>query len=122
MISANKKLGILLSGRGSNFLAIADKIASKELKADIAVVISNRADAPGIAVARERGLHSLVIVANGRKRTEHDSEIVAALREYQVELVCLLAGVRPCLSPAHPQYSPLVAACLSRTRRAEAGA
>jgi phosphoribosylglycinamide formyltransferase-1 len=106
MISANKKLGILLSGRGSNFLAIADKIVSKELKADIAVVISNRADAPGIAVARERGLHSLVIVANGRKRTEHDSEIVAALREYQVELVCL-AGYMRLVSPefvrAYPQ-------------------
>src|SRR5271155_675509 len=94
-----KKLGILLSGRGSNFLAIADSLDSGKLPGvDIAIVISNRAEAPGIAAARERGLPALVIEANGRKRAEHDAEIIAALREHQVYLVCL-AGYMRLLSP-----------------------
>ena len=105
MSSANKKLGILLSGRGSNFLAIADSIAAEGFRADIAVVISNRADAPGIAAARERGLHALVIEANGRKRAEHDAEIIAALREHQVDLVCL-AGYMRLLSPEFVRAFP----------------
>jgi phosphoribosylglycinamide formyltransferase-1 len=93
------KLGILLSGRGSNFLAIADNIAAGRLSgAAIAVVISNRADAPGIAAARERGLTALVIEAGGRKRAEHDAEIVEALRQHKVDLVCL-AGYMRLLSP-----------------------
>ena len=105
-MSYNKKLGILLSGRGSNFLAIADSIDSGALPgAEIAVVISNRAEAPGIAAARERGLHALVIEANGRKRAEHDTEIIAALREHQVDLVCL-AGYMRLLSPQFVQAFP----------------
>ena len=94
-----KRLGILLSGRGSNFLAIADAISNGKLpNAEIAVVISNRADAPGLDTARERGLNAVAIEARGRKRTEHDAEIIACLREHQVDLVCL-AGYMRLLSP-----------------------
>ena len=106
MTSANKKLGILLSGRGSNFLAIAESIDAGRLSgAEIAVVISNRADAPGIAAARDRGLQALIIEAKGRKRAEHDAEIVAALREQQVDLVCL-AGYMRLLSPEFVRAFP----------------
>ncbi len=93
-----KNLGILLSGRGSNFLAIADNIAAGKLDAHIAVVISNRADAPGVASAQERGLKTVVVPSKGRKREEHDAEVVAALREAKVELV-VLAGYMRLLSP-----------------------
>lgn len=94
-----RQLGILLSGRGSNFLAIADAIHSGRLPgAEIAVVISNRADAAGIAAARKRGFATRVIEANDRKRAEHDAEIIAALREHGVQLVCL-AGYMRLLSP-----------------------
>jgi len=96
-------LGILLSGRGSNFLAIAEAIeAGKIPDARIAVVISNLADAPGLAAARARGLTAVAIEARGRKRAEHDQEIVACLREHQVELVCL-AGYMRLLSPGFVQ-------------------
>ena len=93
-----KNLGILLSGRGSNFAAIADNVASGALDATIAVVISNRADAPGIEWARRRGLDALIIPSKGRGREEHDREVAAALREHKVELVCL-AGYMRLLSP-----------------------
>jgi len=93
-----KKIGILLSGRGSNFLAIADNIAAGRLKAEIAVVISNRADAPGIEAARQRGLDARVIPSKGKEREAHDREVVAALRGKQVDLVCL-AGYMRLLSP-----------------------
>jgi phosphoribosylglycinamide formyltransferase-1 len=106
MAAPRSKLGILLSGRGSNFLAIAESIDSGRLAgAEIAVVLSNRAEAPGIAAARERGLPALVIEANGRKRAEHDAEIVAVLREHEVELVCL-AGYMRLLSPHFVQAFP----------------
>lgn len=88
-------LGILLSGRGSNFLAIADALeAGKIPDARIAVVISNVADAPGLAAARERGLTAVAVEARGRKRAEHDQEIVACLRAHQVDLVCLAGYMR----------------------------
>ncbi len=94
-----KSLGILLSGRGSNFVAIADSIDAGRIRnARIAVVISNRADAPGIATARERGLKALVIPSKGKAREEHDREVVTALQQYGVELVCL-AGYMRLLSP-----------------------
>lgn len=100
------KLGVLLSGRGSNFAAIADNIAEGRLKGcEIAVVISNKADAAGLAAARERGLKALAIEARGRKRAEHDAEIIAALREYQVDLV-ILAGYMRLLSPEFIQAFP----------------
>jgi phosphoribosylglycinamide formyltransferase 1 len=99
-------LGILLSGRGSNFLAIADAVdAGKIPGARIAVVISNIADAPGLAAARERGLTAVAIESKGRKRAEHDAEIVAALQEHQVDLVCL-AGYMRLLSPGFIQAFP----------------
>ena len=92
-------LGILLSGRGSNFVAIADSIdAGRIPDARIAVVISNRADAPGIATARQRGLKALVIPSKGKPREAHDREVVAALKENNVQLVCL-AGYMRLLSP-----------------------
>lgn len=93
-----KRLGILLSGRGSNFIAIADNIRSGKLTAEIAVVISNRADAPGIVAARERGLNALVIPSKGRGREEHDAEVIAALESAKVDLV-ILAGYMRLLSP-----------------------
>ncbi|HTR27317.1 MAG TPA: phosphoribosylglycinamide formyltransferase [Terriglobales bacterium] len=94
-----KNLGILLSGRGSNFVAIADSIdAGRIPDARIAVVISNRADAPGIETARKRGLNAIVIPSKGKEREQHDREIVAALKEHQVELICL-AGYMRLLSP-----------------------
>jgi len=94
-----KNLGILLSGRGSNFVAIADNIdAGRIPEARIAVVISNRADAPGIEIARQRGLTALVIPSKGKEREQHDGEIVAALKQHQVDLICL-AGYMRLLSP-----------------------
>jgi phosphoribosylglycinamide formyltransferase-1 len=94
-VSARKRLGILLSGRGSNFLAIAEAISSGNLpNVEIAVVISNKADAPGLAVASARGLNSVAIEARGRKRAEHDAEIIACLKESRVDLVCLAGYMR----------------------------
>lgn len=94
------RLGILLSGRGSNFLAIADAIARGTLKdTGISVVISNRAGTPGIEAAADRKLPAKIIEARSRSRAEHDAEIVACLREHRVDLVCL-AGYMRLLSPA----------------------
>ncbi|HLV86777.1 MAG TPA: phosphoribosylglycinamide formyltransferase [Candidatus Sulfotelmatobacter sp.] len=92
-------LGILLSGRGSNFVAIADSIdAGRIPNVRIAVVISNKPDAPGLATARERGLAALAIPSKGRPREEHDREVVSALRQHNVDLICL-AGYMRLLSP-----------------------
>jgi len=99
------QLGILLSGRGSNFLAIADNISSGKLAAEIAIVISNRDDAGGIAAAKARGLKTLVLPSKGRKREEHDQEVVTALRNAGVELV-ILAGYLRLLSPWFVQQFP----------------
>jgi phosphoribosylglycinamide formyltransferase 1 len=101
-----KSLGILLSGRGSNFVAIADSIdAGRIPDARISVVISNRADAPGIATAQARGLTALVIPSTGRPREEHDRDVVAALKQHGVDLVCL-AGYMRLLSPWFVQQFP----------------
>src|ERR1700716_2330990 len=101
-----KSLGILLSGRGSNFVAIADSIAAGRIPdARIAVVISNTAGAPGIAIARDKGLDALVIPSKGRTREEHDREVVAALQQHGVDLVCL-AGYMRLLSPGFVQQFP----------------
>jgi len=94
-----KNLGILLSGRGSNFEAIAKNVASGKIAgARIAVVISNRADAGGIEIARKLKLETLVIPSKGKAREEHDRDVVAALQKHQVYLVCL-AGYMRLLSP-----------------------
>src|SRR5215471_10811651 len=101
-----KNLGILLSGRGSNFVAIADNIEARRIPgARIAVVISNRADAPGVETARTRGLHALVIPSKGRAREEHDREVVGALQAHHVDLICL-AGYMRLLSPWFVQQFP----------------
>jgi phosphoribosylglycinamide formyltransferase-1 len=93
------KLGILLSGRGSNFLAIAESIRAGRLKgAEIAVVISNVAEAGGLKAARELGLACEVFVSKGRRREEHDADVIACLRAHGVELVGL-AGYMRLLSP-----------------------
>jgi phosphoribosylglycinamide formyltransferase-1 len=99
-------LGILLSGRGSNFVAIADSISAGRIpNARIAVVISNKEDAPGISVAKQRGLKALAIPSKGKSREEHDREIVASLKEHKVDLVCL-AGYMRLLSPWFVQQFP----------------
>jgi phosphoribosylglycinamide formyltransferase 1 len=101
-----KSLGILLSGRGSNFVAIADSIdAGRIPDACISIVISNKADAPGVATARSRGLNALVISSKGRSREEHDREVVAALKQNGADLVCL-AGYMRLLSPWFVQQFP----------------
>ncbi len=101
-----RSLGILLSGRGSNFVAIADSIDAGRLPdSRIAVVVSHKADAPGIATARQRGLNAVVIPSKGRSREQHDREVVAALKEHRVELVCL-AGYMRLLSPWFVQQFP----------------
>ena len=98
------RLGILLSGRGSNFLAIADGIAQGRLAhTEIAVVISNRRDAPGIEAARLAGFSTEVIEPRGRQRAEHDAEIIARLQAHQVDLVCL-AGYMRLLSAEFVRY------------------
>jgi phosphoribosylglycinamide formyltransferase-1 len=99
-------LGILLSGRGSNFVAIAESIdAGRIADARIAVVISNKADAPGIATARQRGLNAVVIPSKDKAREEHDREVVAVLKQHKVDLVCL-AGYMRLLSPWFVQQFP----------------
>jgi phosphoribosylglycinamide formyltransferase 1 len=99
-VKSPMRLGILLSGRGSNFLAIADSIREGRLPGvEIAVIISNVADAPGLAAAAQLGLPHAVIVSKGRKREDHDADVAACLRAHSVDLVCL-AGYMRLLSPA----------------------
>ena len=93
-----KKLGILLSGRGTNFAAIAESVKQGRILAEITIVISNRAEAPGIEHARKLGLDARVIISKGRVREEHDADVVAALNEKQVDLICM-AGYMRLLSP-----------------------
>src|SRR5437667_11544686 len=94
-----KNLGILLSGRGSNFEAIANNITSGIIRnARIAIVISNRADAAGIETARRLCLETAVIPSKGKPREEHDREVVQLLQKAQVDLVCM-AGYMRLLSP-----------------------
>jgi phosphoribosylglycinamide formyltransferase-1 len=101
-----KRLGILLSGRGSNFLAIAKAIHEHRLLgAEIAVVLSNVEDAPGLAAARELNLPAFTIPSAGRKRAEHDAEMIARLHQHKVDLVCL-AGYMRIISPAFVQAFP----------------
>jgi phosphoribosylglycinamide formyltransferase-1 len=89
-----KRLGILLSGRGSNFEAIARNIECGKLNAEIGVVISNRAEALGIETARERGLPAVVLPSKGVERAEYDRRVVGELRSRGVELACLAGFMR----------------------------
>ena len=89
-----KRLGILLSGRGSNFLAIADAIEQKRLDAEIAVVISNRPDAPGLEAARQRGLPVASLPSKGLNREIYDRQLIAELKASNVDLICLAGYMR----------------------------
>jgi phosphoribosylglycinamide formyltransferase-1 len=128
------RLGILLSGRGSNFLAIANAIRLEILKdVEISVVLSNKEDAPGLALAREMGLTAVAIPSAGKKRAEHDAEMIAALAHHAVDLVCL-AGYMRIISPefvaafpdrilnVHPSLLPAFPGLDAQTQALEFGA
>ena len=101
-----KRLGILLSGRGSNFIAIAEAIRERRLLgAEIAVVLSNGTDAPGLKAAQEMGLPAFAVPSTGRKRAEHDAEMIAQLHQHRVDLVCL-AGYMRILTPEFVRAFP----------------
>jgi phosphoribosylglycinamide formyltransferase-1 len=89
-----KRLGILLSGRGSNFEAIADNVAAGTIDATIAVVISNRAEARGLEIARERGLNAVAVPSKGLEREAYDRLLISELRKHGVDLVCLAGFMR----------------------------
>ena len=89
-----KKLGILLSGRGSHFEAIADNAAAGEIPAEIAIVISNKPNARGLERAKERGIPAKCIPSGGLERDEYDRQVVALLKERGVDLVCLAGFMR----------------------------
>ena len=94
-----KRIGVLLSGRGSNFEALADSVATGRIpNAEIALVVSNRENAPGIERARERAIEARVIPSKGLEREAYDRLVVAALQEKKVDLVCL-AGYMRLISP-----------------------
>jgi phosphoribosylglycinamide formyltransferase-1 len=95
----NKRIGVLLSGRGSNFEALADGVTSGRIpNAEIAIVVSNREGVPGIDRAKERKIATRIIPSKGLEREAYDRRVVAALKEYKVDLVCL-AGYMRLLSP-----------------------
>ncbi|MDQ3321070.1 MAG: phosphoribosylglycinamide formyltransferase [Acidobacteriota bacterium] len=100
------KIGILISGRGSNMTAIVEAVESGRIPdSQVAVVVSDKANAEGLRKAKERGIETLVIERNERKRAEHDTEIVAELKKRAVELVCL-AGYMRLLSPEFVRAFP----------------
>src|SRR5262249_32960614 len=89
------KLGILISGRGSNMVALIDAVKSGEIpNSQVAVVISDKANAAGLEKARERGVETVVIERQGRTREEHDAQIAAELQNRNVELICLAGYMR----------------------------
>lgn len=100
-----KRIGILLSGRGSNFEAIARRALAGEIPAEIALVISNKPSAAGLERARELGLEALSLPSKGLEREDYDRRVIAALTEKQVDLVCL-AGYMRLLSPAFIRAFP----------------
>jgi phosphoribosylglycinamide formyltransferase-1 len=129
-----KRIGVLLSGRGSNFEALADSIAAgRILNAEIAIVISNRENAPGIEKAQARGIPAQVIPSRGLEREAYDRLVIAALEEKKVDLVCL-AGYMRLLSPAfvatfrerilniHPSLLPAFPGLESQKQALEHGA
>ena len=129
-----KRIGVLLSGRGSNFEALADSVAAGRIpNAEIAIVISNRENAPGIEKARARGISAQVIPSRGLEREPYDKLVIAALEEKKVDLVCL-AGYMRLLSPAfvaafrnrilniHPSLLPAFPGLESQRQAIEHGA
>jgi phosphoribosylglycinamide formyltransferase-1 len=101
-----KRLGILLSGRGSNFQAIADNVESGAIPADIAIVISNRPEARGLDLARERGLNAVSLPSKGLDREIYDRMLIEELNRHSVDLVCL-AGYMRLLSAAFVRAFPM---------------
>ncbi|MGI9067488.1 MAG: phosphoribosylglycinamide formyltransferase [Pyrinomonadaceae bacterium] len=120
-----KRIGILISGRGSNMVALAEAFEAGRIpEAEIALVVSDHASAAGLARARERGLKTLAIERRGRSREEHDRETVAALQDHNVDIVCLagymrllsgyfieayrhrILNIHPSLLPAFPGLDP----------------
>jgi phosphoribosylglycinamide formyltransferase 1 len=101
-----KHIGVLLSGRGSNFDALAASVAAGRIaNTDISIVISNRDNAPGLALARARGIDARAIPSSGLEREAYDRQVVAALQEKSVDLVCL-AGYMRLLSPYFVEHFP----------------
>jgi phosphoribosylglycinamide formyltransferase-1 len=89
------RLGILISGRGSNMIALADAVRNETIpNAEVAVVISDQANAAGLLKAGERGIETLIIERRGRPRAEHDREMVTELKARNVDLVCLAGYMR----------------------------
>ncbi len=89
------RIGILISGRGSNMIALVDAVrAGRVPNAQVAIVISDQPNAAGLAGAKERGIETLVIERRGRPRAEHDRELVAALQAREIDLVCLAGYLR----------------------------
>jgi phosphoribosylglycinamide formyltransferase 1 len=100
------KIGILISGRGSNMVALVDAVQSGGIpSSEVVAVISDKADAAGLGKARERGVETVVVERRGRSRVEHDAEIISELTKRGVELVCL-AGYMRLLSPSFVQAFP----------------
>ncbi len=100
------KIGILISGRGSNMVAIVEAVQSGEIPdSEVAVVISDKAEAAGLQKANNRGIETIVVERRGRTRAEHDAEIIAELKKRDVELVCL-AGYMRLLSPTFVRAFP----------------
>jgi len=89
-----KKIGLLISGRGSNFEAIARNVQAGKIPAEIGVVISNKEDAVGLAIARQMGLNAVCIPSKGKEREAFEHELVACLRQHEVDLVCLAGFMR----------------------------
>src|SRR5260370_36316136 len=89
-----KRLAILLSGRGSNLAASADSVSAGRSDAEIAVVISNRPEAPGLDIARGRGLNAVALPSKGLDREVYDRQVIAELQKYDVDLVCLAGYMR----------------------------
>jgi len=112
------RIGILISGRGSNMLALADAVDEGRIPgAEIALVVSDQANAAGLDQAKKRGLETIVIQRRGRSREEHDHQIVAALKDHGVEIVCLagymrllstyfIETYRNCILNIHPSLLP----------------
>ena len=89
------RIAILISGRGSNMVALADAVRAGQVpNAEVVVVVSDQPNAAGLSKAKERGIETLIIERRGRQRAEHDREVVAALNERQVNLVCLAGYMR----------------------------
>ena len=124
-----RRIGVLLSGRGSNFVALAESVAAGRISsAELAIVVSNREGAPGIDKAKERGITTRVIPSKGLEREAYDRQVAAVLNEHKVDLICL-AGYMRLLSPyfvaAFPNrilnIHPVATAVFSRTRIAASG-